>query len=69
MLALTKLTEPGPFLPRTIELGAYSGSTMPDLWWPWQESGFTSPGSPKSAQCVRIPNTGDEDMETRYCPP
>jgi GNAT superfamily N-acetyltransferase len=25
MLALTKLTEPGPFLPRTIELGAYLG--------------------------------------------
>jgi ribosomal protein S18 acetylase RimI-like enzyme len=25
MLALTKLTEPGPFLPRTIELGAYYG--------------------------------------------
>jgi ribosomal protein S18 acetylase RimI-like enzyme len=25
MLALTKLTEPGPFLPRTIELGAYFG--------------------------------------------
>ena len=25
MLALTKLTEPGPFLPRTIELGAYHG--------------------------------------------
>jgi predicted GNAT family acetyltransferase len=25
MLALTKLTEPGPFLPRTIELGAYIG--------------------------------------------
>jgi predicted GNAT family acetyltransferase len=25
MLALTKLTEPGPFLPRTIELGSYFG--------------------------------------------
>jgi len=25
MLALTKLTEPGPFLPRTIDLGAYYG--------------------------------------------
>jgi predicted GNAT family acetyltransferase len=25
MLALTNLTEPGPFLPRTIELGAYLG--------------------------------------------
>jgi ribosomal protein S18 acetylase RimI-like enzyme len=25
MLALTKLTEPGPFLPRTVELGAYLG--------------------------------------------
>ncbi len=25
MLALTKLTEPGPFLPRTIELGTYLG--------------------------------------------
>jgi predicted GNAT family acetyltransferase len=25
MLALTRLTEPGPFLPRTIELGAYLG--------------------------------------------
>jgi GNAT superfamily N-acetyltransferase len=25
MLALAKLTEPGPFLPRTIELGAYFG--------------------------------------------
>jgi predicted GNAT family acetyltransferase len=25
MLALTKLTEPGPFLPRTIELGVYLG--------------------------------------------
>jgi ribosomal protein S18 acetylase RimI-like enzyme len=25
MLALTKLTEPGPFLPQTIELGAYYG--------------------------------------------
>jgi ribosomal protein S18 acetylase RimI-like enzyme len=25
MLSLTKLTEPGPFLPRTIELGAYYG--------------------------------------------
>jgi ribosomal protein S18 acetylase RimI-like enzyme len=25
MLALTRLTEPGPFLPRTIELGAYYG--------------------------------------------
>jgi predicted GNAT family acetyltransferase len=25
MLALTKLTEPGPFLPRTIQLGAYYG--------------------------------------------
>jgi predicted GNAT family acetyltransferase len=25
MLALTKMTEPGPFLPRTIELGAYLG--------------------------------------------
>jgi ribosomal protein S18 acetylase RimI-like enzyme len=25
MLALTKLTEPGPFLPRTIELGAFYG--------------------------------------------
>jgi ribosomal protein S18 acetylase RimI-like enzyme len=25
MLALTKLTEPGPFLPRTIQLGAYFG--------------------------------------------
>ncbi len=25
MLALTKLTEPGPFLPRTIKLGAYLG--------------------------------------------
>jgi ribosomal protein S18 acetylase RimI-like enzyme len=25
MLALTELTEPGPFLPRTIELGAYYG--------------------------------------------
>jgi predicted GNAT family acetyltransferase len=25
ILALTKLTEPGPFLPRTIELGAYLG--------------------------------------------
>jgi predicted GNAT family acetyltransferase len=25
MLALTRLTEPGPFLPRTIELGAYFG--------------------------------------------
>jgi ribosomal protein S18 acetylase RimI-like enzyme len=25
MLALTKLTEPGPFLPRTIELGSYYG--------------------------------------------
>jgi ribosomal protein S18 acetylase RimI-like enzyme len=25
MLALTKLTQPGPFLPRTIELGAYYG--------------------------------------------
>jgi ribosomal protein S18 acetylase RimI-like enzyme len=25
MLALTKLTEPGPFLPRTIELGIYLG--------------------------------------------
>ena len=25
MLALTKLTEPGPFLPRTIQLGAYLG--------------------------------------------
>jgi predicted GNAT family acetyltransferase len=25
MLALTKLTEPGPFLPRTIEMGAYFG--------------------------------------------
>jgi ribosomal protein S18 acetylase RimI-like enzyme len=25
MLTLTKLTEPGPFLPRTIELGAYYG--------------------------------------------
>ncbi len=25
MLALTKLTEPGPFLPRTIELGTYFG--------------------------------------------
>lgn len=25
MLALTKLTEPGPFLPRTIELGTYYG--------------------------------------------
>ncbi len=25
MLVLTKLTEPGPFLPRTIELGAYLG--------------------------------------------
>jgi ribosomal protein S18 acetylase RimI-like enzyme len=25
MLALTELTEPGPFLPRTIELGAYLG--------------------------------------------
>jgi predicted GNAT family acetyltransferase len=25
MLALTKLTQPGPFLPRTIELGSYFG--------------------------------------------
>lgn len=25
MLALAKLTEPGPFLPRTIELGSYFG--------------------------------------------
>src|SRR5258708_3053739 len=25
MLALTRLTDPGPFLPRTIDLGAYYG--------------------------------------------
>ena len=68
MLDLTKLTDPGPFLPRTIDLGAITAFTTPDRWWPWQGSASTSPASLKSAPSAPIPPFVAEATETPSCP-
>ncbi len=69
MLALTKLTEPGPFLPRTIELGAYLGIHDSGSLVAMAGERLHLPASLKSAPCAPIRNTGDEAMETCSSPP
>ena len=53
MLALTKLTEPGPFLPRTIELGRYFGIYASGLLVAMAGERFKLPGYTEvSAVCT-----------------
>ena len=39
MMALTKLTNPGPFAARTHELGTFLGIKVDGSWRQWRASG------------------------------
>lgn len=63
MLALTKLTKPGPFSTRTHEMGEYLGIRRDGILPQWRVSACGSPATPRSAQYARIPTTWA--MDTR----
>ena len=55
MLELTAATDPGPFLPQTIQMGSYFGYAQAMVgWWPQRLR--------KSARCALIPNFAPADM-------
>lgn len=60
MLALTTAAQPGPFGPRTFELGRYATSaSAAKAGWPrWLASGCRSTGIPRSAPCAWMPRSG-----------
>jgi hypothetical protein len=57
MLELTAATEPGPFLPQTIQMEAISGyARAMGGWSQWPASDYNPLHSWKSARCALIPN-------------
>ena len=52
MLELVAETTPGPFLSRTIELGAYLASAARERSWRWRASDFAWTVGPRSALCA-----------------
>lgn len=61
MLDLVARTEPGPFRPRTIELGIYVGIRDNGNSQPWRVNAFDPPAGPKSAPFVLMMPTADAD--------
>jgi predicted GNAT family acetyltransferase len=64
MLALTKLTEPGPFLPRTIELVAYFGINESALLVAMAGERLKLTGYTEVSAVCTHPDFADEDTAT-----
>jgi hypothetical protein len=63
MLELTAATEPGPFLPQTIEWEAISGYVRAKGGWSqWPASDYNRPRLRKSARCALTPTFAAADM-------
>lgn len=58
MLALTTAAQPGPFGPRTFELGHYIGFAVKAGWPRWPASGCRSTGIRRSAPSAWMPRSG-----------
>lgn len=69
MTALVERTKPGPFLPRTIELGTYLGIRRDGRLVAMAGSACTRRGGPRSARCARTTRTGGRGSGAGWCSP
>jgi hypothetical protein len=56
-------TEPGPFAPRTIEMGTYLGFRQAGQLSPWRASDSARAGGPRSARCARRQSSAAADWQ------
>ena len=65
MLDLVARTRPGPFLPRTIELGTYLGIRRTARSSPWRGNGCARRAGPRSARSAPTPTVRGQGLATR----
>jgi hypothetical protein len=69
MLELAGRTKPGPFLPRTVELGSYLGIRRGGTLVAMAGSGCTRPAGPRSARCARTTRGAASGSPHAWCVP